>query len=60
MSSGIRTETDSMGSIAVPSDVYYGAQTARSLIHFEIGEDSLPPALIQAFGVLKKEAELVN
>ena len=60
MSSGIRTETDSMGSIAVPSDVYYGAQTARSLIHFEIGEDRMPPELIHAFGLLKKAAALVN
>src|SRR5262249_27361117 len=46
--------------IEVPNDRYYGAQTARSLIHFDIGIDTMPPELIQAFGVLKKAAALVN
>jgi fumarate hydratase, class II len=55
-----RTETDSMGAIEVPSDRYWGAQTQRSLIHFDIGEDRMPPELIRAFGVLKKAAALVN
>jgi fumarate hydratase, class II len=55
-----RTETDSMGPIAVPADRYYGAQTARSLIHFAIGQDTLPAELIRAFGILKKAAALVN
>src|ERR1700683_1351199 len=55
-----RTETDSMGAIEVPSDRYYGAQTARSLIHFDIGRDTMPPELIRAFGILKKAAALVN
>ena len=55
-----RTESDSMGSIDVPMDRYYGAQTARSLIHFAIGKDTMPPELIRAFGVLKKAAALVN
>ncbi|MFZ0968438.1 MAG: class II fumarate hydratase [Candidatus Acidiferrales bacterium] len=55
-----RTETDSMGAIEVPSDRYYGAQTARSLIHFDIGRDRMPPELIRAFGILKKAAALVN
>ena len=55
-----RTESDSMGKIAVPADRYYGAQTARSLIHFAIGQDTMPPELIRAFGVLKKAAALVN
>ena len=55
-----RTESDSMGKIEVPSDRYYGAQTARSLIHFDIGKDVMPPELIRAFGVLKKAAALVN
>jgi fumarate hydratase, class II len=55
-----RTETDSMGPIEVPTDRYYGAQTARSLIHFAIGKDAMPPELIRAFGVLKKAAALVN
>src|SRR5258708_1335862 len=56
----IRTESDSMGKIEVPADRYYGAQTARSLIHFNIGKDTMPPELIRAFGVLKKAAALVN
>jgi fumarate hydratase class II len=55
-----RTESDSMGKIEVPTDRYYGAQTARSLIHFDIGKDIMPPELIRAFGVLKKAAALVN
>ena len=38
-----RTESDSMGQIEVPTDRYYGAQTARSLIHFDIGKDTMPP-----------------
>src|SRR6202789_1496296 len=49
-----------MGKIEVPSDRYYGAQTARSLIHFDIGRETMPPELIRAFGVLKKAAALVN
>src|ERR1700732_130881 len=55
-----RTESDSMGKIEVPEDRYYGAQTARSLTHFAIGKDTMPPELISAFGVLKKAAALVN
>jgi len=55
-----RTESDSMGKIEVPVDRYYGAQTARSLIHFAIGKDTMPPDLIRAFGILKKAAALVN
>ncbi|HEY9084964.1 MAG TPA: class II fumarate hydratase [Candidatus Tyrphobacter sp.] len=60
-----RSETDSMGAIEVPSDRYYGAQSARSLIHFDIGEgawprDVMPRAVIRAMAVLKKAAALVN
>jgi len=55
-----RVESDSMGKIEVPVERYYGAQTARSLIHFHIGKDTMPPELIRAFGVLKKAAALVN
>src|SRR6266436_264884 len=55
-----RTETDSMGKMEVPEDRYYGAQTARSLVHFAIGKDTMPVELIRAFGVLKKAATLVN
>src|SRR3984893_11043250 len=56
----MRTESDSMGTIEVPDEVYWGAQTARSLIHFKIGEDRMPPELIRAIGLLKKAAALVN
>src|SRR5262249_40667748 len=49
-----------MGKIEVPDGRYYGAQTARSLIHFDIGRDTMPPELIRAFGILKKAAALVN
>jgi len=55
-----RTESDSMGKMDVPAECYYGAQTARSLIHFAIGKDTMPPELIRAFGILKKAAALVN
>ncbi|HZW38430.1 MAG TPA: class II fumarate hydratase [Ignavibacteriaceae bacterium] len=55
-----RTETDSMGEIAVPVNKYYGAQTARSLKNFKIGGETFPPELIRAFGILKKAAAMVN
>jgi len=55
-----RTESDSMGTIEVPSNVYWGAQTQRSLLHFNIGRDTMPPELIRAFGILKKACALVN
>ncbi|MDQ2711314.1 MAG: class II fumarate hydratase [Acidobacteriota bacterium] len=60
MDASHRTESDSMGTIEVPSDRYWGAQTQRSLHHFEIGEDRMPSELVRAFGVLKKAAALVN
>src|SRR2546427_1688115 len=56
----MRMETDSMGPIEVPADVYWGAQTARSLVHFNLGRDLMPPELIRAFGILKKACALVN
>ena len=56
----VRIEEDSMGKIEVPADRYYGAQTARSLIHFAIGDDRMPRSIIRAFGILKKAAALVN
>lgn len=55
-----RMETDSMGEIAVESDKYWGAQTERSLHHFNIGFDTMPREMIRALGVLKKAAALVN
>jgi len=55
-----RIETDSMGKIEVSADVYWGAQTERSLHHFEIGYDIMPRELIRAFAVLKKAAAMAN
>src|SRR6059036_1823669 len=55
-----RIESDSMGQIEVPANVYWGAQTQRSLLHFNIGRDLMPPELIRAFGILKKACALVN
>lgn len=55
-----RQESDSMGTIDVPSTSYYGAQTARSLLHFNIGNDVKPPELITALGLLKKACAFVN
>ena len=55
-----RSETDSMGAIDVPADRYWGAQTERSLHHFNIGNDVMPREMIRALGVLKKACALVN
>jgi fumarate hydratase class II len=61
----MRIESDSMGKIEVPSDKYYGAQTGRSLVHFDIGEatwprDVMPRQVIRAMAILKKAAATVN
>ena len=55
-----RIETDTMGTIEVPGDRYWGAQTQRSLQHFRIGGDRFPREMIRAFGILKKACALVN
>lgn len=55
-----RIETDSMGEIQVSADVYWGAQTQRSLHHFNIGYDVMPREMIRAFGILKKACAIVN
>src|SRR5438132_9431227 len=55
-----RIETDSMGEVQVLADKYWGAQTQRSLLHFNIGYDVMPREMIRAFGVLKKACALVN
>ena len=60
MTVSTRTESDSMGTIEVAADRYWGAQTERSLHHFDIGTDTMPPELIRAFGTLKKAAAIVN
>ena len=56
----MRTEADTMGEMEVPADRYYGCQTARSLINFDIGEDTMPLAVIRAFGILKQAAARTN
>ena len=60
MAGETRTESDSMGTLEVPADRYWGAQTQRSLHHFSIGEDRMPVEVVRAFGILKKAAALVN
>ena len=55
-----RIETDSMGEIDVPANKYYGAQTARSLIHFDIGIETMPREIIRGMGILKKASAMVN
>jgi len=55
-----RMESDSMGEIEVASNVYWGAQTERSLKHFNIGFDVMPREVIRALGILKKAAAIVN
>lgn len=55
-----RIETDSMGAIAVGADKYWGAQTERSLHHFNIGFDTMPREMIRALGILKKAAAIIN
>ena len=64
-SGATRTETDSMGAIQVPTDKYYGAQAARSLVNFDIGDgttprDVMPRQVVKAMATLKKAAALVN
>jgi fumarate hydratase, class II len=55
-----RLETDSMGTIEVPNDRYYGAQTARALQHFQIGDERMPQDIIWAMGLIKKAAASTN
>ncbi len=55
-----RIETDSMGEVEVPANVYWGAQTQRSLHHFNIGSDVMPREMIRALGILKKAAAITN
>ena len=57
---GIRTETDSLGKVDVPSDKLWGAQTQRSLEHFSIGHDLIPREMITAYATLKKGAANAN
>jgi fumarate hydratase class II len=57
---GKRSEFDSMGQVEVPGDRYWGAQTQRSLQHFNIGDDRMPKAVYHAYGYVKKACALVN
>jgi fumarate hydratase class II len=55
-----RKETDSMGTLEVPVDAYYGAQTARSMGNFKIGGERMPREIIRAFGIVKKASAQAN
>jgi fumarate hydratase, class II len=57
---GKRQEFDSMGTVEVPADRYWGAQTQRSLHHFDIGDDRMPKAVYHAYGYVKKACAIVN
>jgi len=57
---GTRSEFDSLGSVDVPADRYWGAQTQRSLQHFSIGTDHMPIEVYHAYGLVKKACALVN
>jgi fumarate hydratase class II len=57
---GMRREFDSLGEVEVPADRYWGAQTQRSLQHFNIGTDRMPKEVYHAYGYVKKAAAIVN
>ena len=57
---GSRSEFDSLGTVDVPADRYWGAQTQRSLMHFSIGNDHMPIEVYHAYGLVKKACALVN
>jgi fumarate hydratase class II len=55
-----RTETDSLGPVEVPIEAYYGAQTARSLLNFDIGSEKMPLGVVHALALVKKAAARTN
>ena len=57
---GMRKEFDSLGTVEVPADRYWGAQTQRSLEHFNIGHDRMPKEVYHAYGYVKKAAAVIN
>ena len=57
---GYRKEKDTLGEIEVPNDRYWGAQTQRSIQNFDIGGQTMPAAIIEAFAYLKKASAIVN
>ena len=60
MSKPDRKESDSFGALDIPGDKYYGAQTARSIINFPIGGETMPLPLVHALGIIKQAAARVN
>ena len=56
----IRTESDSLGAVQIPSDKLWGAQTQRAIEHFSIGHELMPREMIGAFAILKKAAATAN
>ena len=56
----VRIETDSLGTVEVPADKLWGAQTQRSLEYFSIGKDLMPQEMITAYAILKKAAAVIN
>src|ERR1700758_2789057 len=57
---GSRSEFDSLGHIDVPANRYWGAQTQRSLEHFNIGDDRMPREVYHAYGYVKKASAIIN
>jgi fumarate hydratase class II len=57
---GMRREFDSLGTVEVPANHYWGAQTQRSLEHFNIGHDKMPVEVYHAYGYVKKAAAVIN
>jgi fumarate hydratase class II len=57
---GMRREFDSLGEVEVSANRYWGAQTQRSLQHFNIGRDKMPPEVYHAYGYVKKAAAIIN
>ena len=56
----MRIEKDTMGEMEVPENAYYGAQSARSLMNFQIGTETLPSELIKAYAIMKKACAIIN
>ncbi|MCP9913754.1 class II fumarate hydratase, partial [Cyanobium sp. BA20m-14] len=56
----MRSESDSLGTVSVPADRLWGAQTQRSLEHFSIGQELIPAEMVSAYAQLKKAAANVN
>jgi fumarate hydratase class II len=57
---GDRREFDSLGDVTVPANHYWGAQTQRSLQHFDIGHDLMPKEVYHAYGFVKQAAAIIN